>query len=348
MAASLNTQLADALTERQVQAGRAETRQRLALWGWLAVLEADILAILSRQDPTALGLLAWRRRRVQTVLEEELAPLVTARYRQMEAETTTFLLSLAQQEAAAVRALVNILSESLAVAVAISLPPLRQMITHAPFPSGTTPSAQSTTGPQWWTRLGESLLQRLGDQWLMSVSLEEDLQALRARVQGTSALGFTDGLMAWAKTEAARLLRTAVTHAVSSARVVLAELQPEGGLVLEHSSILDMRTSTICQVRDGLRFTVEAPHEPIGHTIPFLLGPPYHPNCRSTILTLLEEGGAVAGGGFEAFLRRQSVSRQRELLGPGRWELWQQQKLGLRDLLDSATGRSLTLEELVT
>jgi len=187
----------------------------------------------------------------------------------------------------------------------------------------------------------------LGDQVLVSVSLGEDLAALVARVRGTAALGYTDGLMAKAKQEAARVLRTAVTHAVRTARELVAEVNPGSGMVLVHSSIIDNRTSHICLARDGLRFALEAPHEPIGHAIPYLFGPPYHPNCRSSIITVLQDGGAVAGGNVETFLRRQDVATQQQMLGQGRWQLWQAGTLRtIPDLLAAATGRPLRLEEL--
>jgi hypothetical protein len=48
---------------------------------------------------------------------------------------------------------------------------------------------------------------------------------------------------------------------------------------------------------------------------------------------------------YEDWLKTKSEAFQKEVLGPGKWELWQKGQIRLRDLIDQR-GRPLTLEEL--
>ena len=105
--------------------------------------------------------------------------------------------------------------------------------------------------------------------------------------------------------------------------------------------------STICIARHGLKYSAEPPHDPIGHSMPYLSGVPYHPSCRSSMLTVLRNGGPVTDESLNAWLRRRGPAFQDEVLGPTRARMWREGTLrSPRQLLDSATGRPLTLEEL--
>jgi hypothetical protein len=345
MAETINTQITDALTRRHLRVLRAEARHRQELMGVLAVLEADLLFALKGRDPTEPRLLAWRRRRVAQLIEEDLAPLLEARYDTLDTMTAAFLIALTMQEAIVVRDVVNGTTEEEVLDTPAPPDVLRRRLSTGLFPSIVTATALSATHTDWWQRLQDSFQQRLGDQLMVGVTLEEPLTTIVERVKGTPEQGFQDGLMQKAREEATRLLRTEVTHAVGTAREVLAEVNA-GKVVLEHHSILDNRTTIICQGRHGLRFQAEPPHEPIGHSIPYLTGVPYHPACRSSVDPVLVTGGNVQPPGLEAFLHRQSPTTQREILGTGRWKLWQEGKLDQRTLLESGTGRPLRLEEL--
>ena len=131
--------------------------------------------------------------------------------------------------------------------------------------------------------------------------------------------------------------------------------------------------STICIARSGKQYTVPE-HEPIGHTLPYLSGIPYHFYCRSTFnpifptfeellgakgrrfdqqLDALPEGTRASMDGkipasttFDAWLKTQPASVQLHLLGKTRRALWQEGKLTLSQLLEQATGRVLRIEEL--
>ncbi len=106
--------------------------------------------------------------------------------------------------------------------------------------------------------------------------------------------------------------------------------------------------------------------------------PPAHFNCRSVLIPitktwakLIKDAGAAdseqlakdveevpdtvrasmdgevsAGLKYEDWLKEQPVEAQQEVLGQGKWDLWDKGKIGFSDMVDQ-TGRALTLEELM-
>jgi hypothetical protein len=64
------------------------------------------------------------------------------------------------------------------------------------------------------------------------------------------------------------------------------------------------------------------------------------------MLVVLRAGGPVADETLNAWLRRKGTTFQNELLGPTRAQMWRAGTLSPRALIDSATGKPLTLEEL--
>lgn len=345
MPASRNQQIADALVAQQIEDGRRETAHRLAVWDALAVLEAEILAALKVADPTAFVFLRRQQRAVQDVMENEISPRITVRYDRIAAETTRMLLRLAKQEIQVVEEILNADPEEENVEVTPPQSEVEAKVEDTLIPTATQPTDQSATGAEWWRRQGAALAQTIGDQLLVSLALGEPLTAMTARIRGTSEHGFQDGLIYRAKTNAARLVRTQVTNAVSEARVAVAAANPQR-LVLMHSSVLDSRTSLQCLGRHGLRYTADT-HEPLNHSMPYLTGPPYHPACRSVMALVLADGGAVAREDAAAWLRRRDAAYQDRVLGPRRAQWFRAGMLtSLHDLLDAMTGRPLTLEEM--
>ena len=277
MADTVNQRIADRLTARQLQVGRVESSLRRQVWDQLRLLEDEILSAMKSNDPTDFALLARRRLEVQRLMANEIDPLVTARYQHIADLLDAALLRLARNEVEVVQQVVNEETEEETVAGLPSERQLRAGVVHGLFPSAAKPTDLSTTGQDWWQRQGAGLVQRLGDSLTVGVSLEESLTQLTQRVRGTSEAAFTDGVMAKARDDAARLVRTQTTNAVSEARVSVAERNAARVYAVQHSSILDSRVSYICAARHGLRYRLPD-HEPIGHSVAFLSGIPYHIN----------------------------------------------------------------------
>jgi hypothetical protein len=345
MPASLNAQLADAFVEEDLQARRVEAHLRREVLALLALLQGDLVAALKASDPTAFALLRRRKRAGKVFVTEEATPLITTRYAQIAGQLDTAFTRLARHQADQAQTLVNAVTGTETVTELPSARELRLRVTESLFPSASTATDASTTGAEWWIRQGEGLVTKLGDQVQVSVGLDESLTQLTQRVTGTPAQSGQDGLMAKAATDATRLLTTQTTNAVSEARVAVAEANQEQ-FILVHQSVLDSRTSTICLARDGLQYTADADHTPIGHDIPYLNGPPYHILCRSTMITVLKDGGAVPPDTLSAWLTRKGTAFQDQLLGPTRARMFRSGSLSPRDLISASTGAPLTLEEL--
>lgn len=275
MAESLNTQIADKLLERQLQALRFETRLRREVFEILARIEQDIMFLLKAADPSETVLLRRRQQAIETLMQD-VASVIDDRYDDIAGLLTTAFVRLATSEAQAVQDSVNNVAEDEPIEALPSERMLRAGVTQSLFPSPATPTDFTTTGEDWWQRAGASLTQRIGDQLMVSAALGESLVEMSRRIRGTAEQGFADGVMERARQDASRLLRTQTTNAIGEARAAVAQRNAPG-LMLVHSSVLDSRTSTICIARHGLRYD-PLTHEGIGHSIPYLTGVPYHPN----------------------------------------------------------------------
>src|SRR5580765_2650 len=260
MAERVNAAIADQMTAQLLRVQRVATGLRRDAWAVLALLEADILALLKMSDPTDETLLRARRRAIEVLMEEDLDPLIRRRYGGLAALLTAALVRLARHEAGIVQGIVNDATGTATLPELPSEAALRRGVTETLIPTPQRPTDLSATGAEWWERQAQSLSQRIRDSLLVGVSLEESLTQLTARVKGTSDNGFEDGIMARARTDAATVVQTQVTNAVGEAHVATAMRNATPQLIIIHTSILDSKTSTICLARHGLRFTADT-HE---------------------------------------------------------------------------------------
>lgn len=178
-------------------------------------------------------------------------------------------------------------------------------------------------------------------------------------LRGTRSENYTNGLLNIDRRNAEAVVRTVTAHFAASAREQVYAANED---VIDHviwMSTLDMRTSEICQIRDGAEYTLEG--KPIGHSMPWLGGPgKAHWNCRSHSSPVLKDGpidlskgrvrtsvdGPVPGTTtFAGWIAKQSAARQNEVLGPTRAALMRQGKYKLPQFYDNK-GRFLTIEQL--
>ena len=131
----------------------------------------------------------------------------------------------------------------------------------------------------------------------------------------------------------------------------------------EHLSTLDMRTSTVCQVRDGKRWDLDK--KPIGHNIPYKR-PPLHPRCRSILQLVTKSWEELGVQGmdemptstrasmngqmderinYESWLNNKTAEEKEQVLGKGKADLWERGVITFSDMLDQS-GRVLTLRDL--
>jgi len=172
-------------------------------------------------------------------------------------------------------------------------------------------------------------------------------------VRGTKARRFQDGVLAVNQHAAATVVRTALQHVATTAR--METLQANADILDGYtwSSTLDSRTSPVCQSLD--RKVFQFGKGPV---------PPAHPNCRSSIIpklakewAFLDEGAqrSSSDGPVDAdltyfeWLRRQPAGFVEDALGPTRARLFLSGGLSAEEFARLQLGRNfepLTLEEI--
>ena len=187
-------------------------------------------------------------------------------------------------------------------------------------------------------------------------------------LRGTKANQYADGLLEVNRREAAAIVRTAVSHTAAVAHDAVYDANADLMKALQWSATLDLRTSEICRIRDGKLWTPKE-HKPVGHDLPWLGGPGRaHWQCRSASIPVLKsieellglpdtgvtlrsgqrasmDGQVPADVDYATWLKKQSATRQDEVLGPTRGKLMRQGKLPLERMY-GLKGQFLTLDQL--
>ena len=102
-------------------------------------------------------------------------------------------------------------------------------------------------------------------------------------IRGTRALGYSDGVLEGSRKGLAAIVRTALSHTASVARQETYKANGDIIGALQWVSVLDNRTTSMCMIRDGLTYSADPAHKPIGHMVPWLQGPgALHFCCRSS------------------------------------------------------------------
>src|SRR5690606_18569749 len=145
-------------------------------------------------------------------------------------------------------------------------------------------------------------------------------------IRGTKARRFQDGVLGVNRNAAATVVRTAVQHVATQARVETLQANADILKGYRWSSTLDGRTGEICRSLDGRVF--EFGKGPL---------PPAHPNCRSSIVPELrdewaglnegmqrssKDGPVDASLSYYEWLKRQPVGFVEDALGPTRAKLF--------------------------
>jgi SPP1 gp7 family putative phage head morphogenesis protein len=157
------------------------------------------------------------------------------------------------------------------------------------------------------------------------------------KIRGTKALKYSDGLLAVTDRNATTVVRTAIQHVASQARMETAKANSDVVLKIELVATLDSKTSQICRTLDGKVFPIDSGPRP-----------PFHPNCRTTfvMLTKLNElfrkgatrASAGAGGAgqvsadltYYQWLQQQPAAFQDQAIGKARGALFRNGGLGVK------------------
>lgn len=177
-------------------------------------------------------------------------------------------------------------------------------------------------------------------------------KGIRQAVIGTAAAGYQDGLLGLSRRSMDQVTKTVSNGTVTNARSTFFEQNDDIFDGVMWVSVLDDRTSAICQSLDGTVFPVdEGPR------------PPAHINCRSEVVPIVKDweemgledlgpGTREAMNGevpetmtYDDWLRTQSAEVQNEILGPSRGEIFREGEVTLDKFVDNS-GRLYSLDDL--
>lgn len=232
---------------------------------------------------------------------------------------------------------------------------------------------------EWWSRQSDDLKQAFADEMRQGMLRGENLTQLRDRIMGqdipgVNAVGKVDlrtvpkenrGLYWKARRNAETLVRSTVISTANAAHHAAYEANADIMAGEAWSACLDLRTCVECGEMDGQSWEWGTPH-PM---------PALHFSCRCSLLPLTKSfeqlareshgnsriakvlddipeanrasmGGPVSGKlTYKDWFSRLSESRQREILGPGRFDLYKKGLIGYSDMIGQ-NGNELTLAEL--
>lgn len=190
---------------------------------------------------------------------------------------------------------------------------------------------------------------------------------------------FQGGVMDTSTRQAEALVRTSVASVSGAANEATMQRNEDVLNGQQALATLDNRTTPLCRARSGWAWRMDgSPIKSTGANIRFPGPPPWHVCCRTRMIPLVKsfadltgpdsklskakireleakylgkstqasmDGQVAESLNYEQWLKTKPESFQREVLGEGRYNLWQRGKLPLRDMVDQS-GNTLTLDEL--
>ena len=204
----------------------------------------------------------------------------------------------------------------------------------------------------WFSDLPEAAFKRMEREIRQGfIEGRTNAQIIRA-IQGTRAQGYKDGIAQVNRRDAEVTVRTAIAHVSNAARERSFRSNRKVLRGVQWVSVLDKRTSLICAGRDGKIYEVDKGPRP-----------PAHPRCRSTTVPVVKSRRQISSEKFSelelskldgntaeemtygAWLRRQNVAAQEEVLGVTKARLFRAGELPI-DKFTNATGEEYTLDQL--
>jgi len=381
---AFNDRISDGLVRHNISLLRYDAKLRRQTLGQLRTLQQNLVEQLGSYDFTAI-----RRVRVEGLLKQ-VDGMIKGSYSGMNRFMAGEMGDLAITENAFASQQLNSLFGVDIVSGGLAPAQLRVLGKQAPI--------FGAPATEHWGRQSAALRRRFADEMRQGFLLGESTGDLVRRVRGTatgarqmveiagkakSVPVFSGGIMNASTREATALVRTSVQSVANDIRL---ETYMANTDVIESLMVLvtlDARTSDICRARGARPDEWTLPDfEPVGSSGNYMGPPPWHFNCRSSLVPntkswaeLQAQGGAstatrqqksiarkldnnapkaarasmngqvAKGMGYTQWLKTQPKSVQLEVLGPTRQKLWKQGKLNLSQTLDQ-TGRPMSLAEM--
>jgi SPP1 gp7 family putative phage head morphogenesis protein len=305
-----NQDIFDATVRHRIALERYSAQDSKKVLRWLEDLKTDIQARLVRATPS-------RRAQLDDLLDD-VRSLHADTYRRIQGELTGRWRTLSGSEA-------DFTAEKLRGAgIEASI---TRLTTDAAFQAAMARPMEGAMLKDWLSQLDSAARARLDRSLTISFTEGESLDRAVKRIQETIDIN---------KRSAQTLIRTANTHISNSVQQASAEANSDIVKEVEWRSVLDSRTTPICQTRDGERYPVsEGPR------------PPAHPGCRSIIIEILDGFPPPDRETYSEWLERQSPEVQDEVLGPTRGKLLREGKVKVSEFTTDQ-GKLIPLNQLST
>ncbi|WP_426841501.1 minor capsid protein [Glaesserella parasuis] len=335
---SLNSRIAYALTDRKILHFRYDAHLRQQVMKRLSKTQRELLNRLA-----AAGVDALPKKQLDTLLKE-LKQEVAKVYQEMTAYTQDELSGFFTAETKHIHQLYN---DEVGFDFFNQVPEYKQKANK------TATIIAGSPLEDWWAKQGNDF----------AFKFEGIIrQGLLDGQQTSQMITDVKHLMNTSRRHAETLVITAVAKVADKAHQALRDENLDILAGEKHLSTLDTRTSTVCQLRDGLMWDLDK--KPIDHDVPYQR-PPLHPRCRS-ILQLVtkswkelgidaeempsstrasQDGPVSEQINYENWLKSKSPEQQDQVLGKGKADLWRRGVITFADMLDQS-GRPLTLKQL--
>ncbi|MDE3963988.1 minor capsid protein [Glaesserella parasuis] len=335
---SLNSRIAYALTDRKILHFRYDAHLRQQVMKQLSKTQRELLNRLA-----AAGVDALPKKQLDTLLKE-LKQEVAKVYQEMTAYTQDELSGFFTAETQHIHQLYN---DEVGFDFFNPVPEYKRKANK------TATIIAGSPLEDWWAKQGNDF----------AFKFEGIIrQGLLDGQQTSQMITDVKHLMNTSRRHAETLVITAVAKVADKAHQALRDENLDILAGEKHLSTLDTRTSTVCQLRDGLMWDLDK--KPIDHDVPYQR-PPLHPRCRS-ILQLVtkswkelgidaeempsstrasQDGPVSEQINYENWLKSKSPEQQDQVLGKGKADLWRRGVITFADMLNQS-GRPLTLKQL--
>jgi SPP1 gp7 family putative phage head morphogenesis protein len=358
MAKTVNEIIKDEIIGHSVNLNRLELQMKKDVLKELKALEKDLIKQLEKSNIlNGKPMTKFRQKRLATLLKQIQETVKTA-YKSVNNTLTGDLSKVAGIAEAQTIDAVNKSVKIELLSTGLSKQALKSIVSNSLI--------EGAPSKDWWSRRSIAFKDRFSDTVRQGMLAGETTPNIVRALRGTKALRYKDSVLNGNYRSAEALVRTSIQSVANQARIDTYKDNDDIIKGIEWSATFDNRTSDTCMFLDGLQWDLN--YNPLGHGTSFP-GATAHWNCRSTTIGITKSwkelgakgkfkeipessrapmDGQVSGKkNYEAWLKDKPEAFQKEVLGKGKYKLWQKGKLGFKDMV-SGSGNPLTLNQIET
>jgi SPP1 gp7 family putative phage head morphogenesis protein len=240
--------------------------------------------------------------------------------------------------------------------LSVTIPvPIATVTTEAVYAAALARPFQGRLLKEWMQGLDENRAALIRDAVRIGYVESQAISDIVKRIRGTRALNYEDGRLKISRKYAESIVLTAIAHTSDFTQQSIFKANASILKGLRYTATLDARTTLFCSSHDGMVYGLDKPKPAI----------PAHIRCRSRYVAVTKsfkelglnikefgastrasiDGQVPASLTYEAWLRKQSVARQNDVLGITKATLFRKGELPLTRFI-SKQGHEYTLEEL--